>query len=248
MQRLVRFGYVIISTVCKSFVCRLLPLLPDIHSYSSAQPLVPDSMSKRIYIKSTYKRKSSSDQVLNMESVDSPQRTPKASHGNTASDNSISRSGGNVNRSFPGISGAKTMVYGTVLRGAVSDRLDLSEDQRKKISVANDGDIYSVKEIHSVFVDNLKKMGYNEKQIDSIIKGEISYDNKSEDAQESLGQVGERRGNLRRTADGLLPQNVQRGTQREVHRTGEVQEANSTQKAVQDARKVLRNSTGLNKI
>ena len=81
MQRLVRFGYIVISTACKSFVCngvgqyptscnspiaftgisvsvclpvghyqllqvlhpcsRLLPLLPDIHSYSSAKPLVP---------------------------------------------------------------------------------------------------------------------------------------------------------------------------------------------------------------
>ena len=81
MQRLVRFGYIVISTACKSFVCngvgqyptscnspiaftgisvsvclpvgrsqllqvlhpcsRLLPLLPDIHSYPSSQPLIP---------------------------------------------------------------------------------------------------------------------------------------------------------------------------------------------------------------
>lgn len=73
---------------------------------------VPDSVSKRIYIKSAYKRKSSSDQVLNMESDDSPQRTPKASHGNTASDNSISQDSRNVNRQFSEISDAKTIEDG----------------------------------------------------------------------------------------------------------------------------------------
>lgn len=73
---------------------------------------VPDSVSKRIYIKSAYKRKSSSDQVLNMESDDSPQRTPKASHGNTASDNSISQADGNVNRKFSEISDAKVIEDG----------------------------------------------------------------------------------------------------------------------------------------
>lgn len=73
---------------------------------------VPDSVSKRIYIKSAYKRKSSSDQVLNMESDDSPQRTPKASHGNTASKNSISQDSRNVNRQFSEISDAKTIEDG----------------------------------------------------------------------------------------------------------------------------------------
>lgn len=73
---------------------------------------VPDSVSKRIYIKSAYKRKSSSDQVLNMESDDSPQRTPKASHGNTASKNSISQDSRNVNRQFSEISDAQTIEDG----------------------------------------------------------------------------------------------------------------------------------------
>lgn len=73
---------------------------------------VPDSVSKRIYIKSAYKRKSSSDQVLNMESDDSPQRTPKASHGNAASDNSISQDSRNVNRQFSENSDTQTIEEG----------------------------------------------------------------------------------------------------------------------------------------
>ncbi len=60
---------------------------------------VPDSANKRLIIKSAYK-KSSSDQVLNMESKDSPQPTPKASLGYTAFNDSISRNDGGVNRKF----------------------------------------------------------------------------------------------------------------------------------------------------
>ena len=91
---------------------------------------VPDSMSKRIYIKSAYKRKSSSDQVLNMESDDSPQRTPKASHGNTASDNSISRSDANVNRKFSEVSDAK-MIEET------AERLNEVSKPEKRFSLSS---------------------------------------------------------------------------------------------------------------
>ena len=61
---------------------------------------VPDATSKRIFIKSAYKTKSSSDQVLNIESDDSPQLTPEASLGYTASKGSISQPSQNVNSKF----------------------------------------------------------------------------------------------------------------------------------------------------
>ena len=112
-------------------------------------------------------------------------------------------------------------------------RLDMTDAERKAIPVVNDGDVYTRESVRSEFIDNLREMGYNKKQIDTIMKEGVSYDNKSEDEQKSLGQVGKRGGNLGRTIDGLLSQNLQRGTQREVHGNGEVQEADSAEKAGQ---------------
>ena len=112
-------------------------------------------------------------------------------------------------------------------------RLDMTDAERKSIPVVNDGDVYTRESVRSEFIDNLREMGYNKKQIDTIMKEGVSYDNKSEDEQKSLGQVGKRGGNLGRTVDGLLSQNLQRGTQREVHGNGEVQEVDSAEKAGQ---------------
>lgn len=112
-------------------------------------------------------------------------------------------------------------------------RLDMTDAERKAIPVVNDGDVYTRESVRSEFIDNLREMGYNKKQIDTIMKEGVSYDNKSEDEQKSLGQVGKRGGNLGRTVDGLLSQNLQRGTQREVHGNGEVQEVDSAEKAGQ---------------
>lgn len=112
-------------------------------------------------------------------------------------------------------------------------RLDMTDAERKAIPVVNDGDVYTRESVRSEFIDNLREMGYNKKQIDTIMKEGGSYDNKSEDEQKSLGQVGKRGGNLGRTVDGLLSQNLQRGTQREVHGNGEVQEVDSAEKAGQ---------------
>ena len=112
-------------------------------------------------------------------------------------------------------------------------RLDMTDAERKAIPVVNDGDVYTRESVRSEFIDNLREMGYNKKQIDTIMKEGFSYDNKSEDEQKSLGQVGKREGNLGRTVDGLLSQNLQRGAQREVHGNGEVQEVDSAEKAGQ---------------
>ena len=112
-------------------------------------------------------------------------------------------------------------------------RLDMTDAERKAIPVVNDGDVYTRESVRSEFIDNLREMGYNKKQIDTIMKEGVSYDNKSEDEQKSLGQVGKRGGNLGRTVDGLLSQNLQRGAQREVHGNGEVQEVDSAEKAGQ---------------
>ena len=112
-------------------------------------------------------------------------------------------------------------------------RLDMTDAERKAIPVVNDGDVYTRESVRSEFIDNLREMGYNKKQIDTIMKEGVSYDNKSEDEQKSLGQVGKRGENLGRTVDGLLSQNLQRGTQREVHGNGEVQEVDSAEKAGQ---------------
>ncbi len=63
---------------------------------------VPDATAKRIYIKSAYKNSSENAQLLNMESVDSPQPTPEAPNGyySATVNNSISNSSENVNGDF----------------------------------------------------------------------------------------------------------------------------------------------------
>lgn len=92
---------------------------------------VPDSASKRIYIKSAYKKRSNSDQVLNMESDDSPQPTPKASRGYTASSiDSISQKLGDVKKKFSMSEDSKGKTLSDAQREYFADSKVVDDDGR----------------------------------------------------------------------------------------------------------------------
>ncbi len=62
--------------------------------------------------------------------------------------------------------------YGEIEARAAAERLDMSDEQRRESPIANDGNTYSLEDIRSKFVDNLRSMGYTDTQIQEKMNGE----------------------------------------------------------------------------
>ena len=81
--------------------------------------------------------------------------------------------------------------YGELEAKATAERLDMTEDQRRETPIVNDGNAYSLEEIYSKFVDNLRSMGYTDTQI-----------RKEMDGEEANGRGKERESATKRNAKG----------------------------------------------
>lgn len=62
--------------------------------------------------------------------------------------------------------------YGEIEARATAERLYMDVDKRRKSPIVNDGNAYSLEEIYSKFVDNLRSMGYTDTQIKEKINGD----------------------------------------------------------------------------
>ena len=121
--------------------------------------------------------------------------------------------------------------YGETEARSVSKRLGMSEAERKATPIENNGEIFSYKNVFYTTIDNLRAMGYNDKQINGILKDGISYDIEQSDVQEPDDKVGKRRRNDRGEIERLSETDTNRGETGEIYRSGEVSTAGVSEKA-----------------
>lgn len=121
--------------------------------------------------------------------------------------------------------------YGETEARNVSQRLDMTEEERRALPIENNGEVFSYDEVFKKIVDNLKAIGYNKKQIDTILKDGVSYDIEQTNVQESDDEVGKRRRNDRGKAGRLSEADTNRGKTGEIYRFGEVSTTGVSEKA-----------------
>lgn len=121
--------------------------------------------------------------------------------------------------------------YGETEARSVSKRLGMSEAERKATPIENNGEIFSYENVFYATIDNLRAMGYNDKQINGILKDGISYDIEQSDVQEPDDKVGKRRRNDRGEIERLSETDTNRGETGEIYRSGEVSTAGVSEKA-----------------
>ena len=121
--------------------------------------------------------------------------------------------------------------YGETEARNVSQRLDMTEEERRALPIENNGEVFSYDEVFKKIVDNLKAIGYNKKQIDTILKDGVSYDIEQTNVQESDDEVGKRRRNDRGKAGRLSEADTNRGKTGEIYRSGEVSTTGVSEKA-----------------
>jgi hypothetical protein len=116
--------------------------------------------------------------------------------------------------------------YGETEARYVAKRMEMNEEELRKTPIFNDGYVYSVNKIASQFVDNLREIGYNQKQIDEYFeKGLLNETyNQSNDDSRSADQRrswGRSKGNKGPAGS----QNVERRTNERigVYRAGDIQ-------------------------
>lgn len=121
--------------------------------------------------------------------------------------------------------------YGEMEARSVSKRLDMTEAERRAIPIENNGEIFSYENVFDATIDNLRAMGYNEKQIMDIMKKGVSYDIEQTNVQESDDEVGKRRRNDRGETGRLSEADTNRGETGEIYRSGEVSTTGVSEKA-----------------
>lgn len=121
--------------------------------------------------------------------------------------------------------------YGETEARNVSQRLDMTEEERRALPIENNGEVFSYDEVFEKIVDNLKAMGYNKKQIYNILKDGVSYDIEQTDVQTSADEVV-KRGRNDRGETGRLSDADENGRRPgEIYRTGKIPTAGVSESA-----------------
>ena len=121
--------------------------------------------------------------------------------------------------------------YGETEARNVSQRLDMTEEERRALPIENNGEVFSYDEVFKKIVDNLKAIGYNKKQIDTILKEGVSYDIEQTDVQTSADEVVKRRRNDRGKAGRLSDADENGRRPGEIYRTGKIPTAGVSESA-----------------
>lgn len=121
--------------------------------------------------------------------------------------------------------------YGETEARNVSQRLDMTEEERRAVPIENNGEVFSYDEVFEKIVDNLKAIGYNKKQIDTILKEGVSYDIEQTDVQTSADEVVKRRRNDREETGRLSDADENGRRPGEIYRTGKIPTAGVSESA-----------------
>lgn len=121
--------------------------------------------------------------------------------------------------------------YGETEARNVSQRLDMTEEERRAFPIENNGEVFSYDEVFEKIVDNLKSIGYNKKQIDTILKEGVSYDIEQTDVQTSADEVVKRRRNDRGETGRLSDADENGRRPGEIYRTGKIPTAGVSESA-----------------
>lgn len=121
--------------------------------------------------------------------------------------------------------------YGETEARNVSQRLDMTEEERRAVPIENNGEVFSYDEVFEKIVDNLKAMGYNKKQIYNILKDGVSYDIEQTDVQTSADEVVKRRRNDREEIGRLSDADKNGRRPGEIYRTGKIPTAGVSESA-----------------
>lgn len=121
--------------------------------------------------------------------------------------------------------------YGETEARNVSQRLDMTEEERRALPIENNGEVFSYDEVFKKIVDNLKAIGYNKKQIDTILKEGVSYDIEQTDVQTSADEVVKRRRNDRGETARLSDADENGRRPGEIYRTGKIPTAGVSESA-----------------
>ncbi len=121
--------------------------------------------------------------------------------------------------------------YGETEARNVSQRLDMTEEERRALPIENNGEVFSYDEVFKKIVDNLKAIGYNKKQIDTILKEGVSYDIEQTDVQTSADEVVKRRRNDREETGRLSDADENGRRPGEIYRTGKIPTAGVSESA-----------------
>mgnify|MGYP005756550639 CR=1 FL=1 len=121
--------------------------------------------------------------------------------------------------------------YGETEARKVSQRLDMTEEERRALPIENNGEVFSYDEVFKKIVDNLKAIGYNKKQIDTILKEGVSYDIEQTDVQTSADEVVKRRRNDREETGRLSDADENGRRPGEIYRTGKIPTAGVSESA-----------------
>ena len=121
--------------------------------------------------------------------------------------------------------------YGETEARNVSQRLDMTEEERRALPIENNGEVFSYDEVFKKIVDNLKAIGYNKKQIDTILKKGVSYDIEQTDVQTSADEVVKRRRNDREETGRLSDADENGRRPGEIYRTGKIPTAGVSESA-----------------
>ncbi len=121
--------------------------------------------------------------------------------------------------------------YGETEARNVSQRLDMTEEERRALPIENNGEVFSYDEVFEKIVDNLKAIGYNKKQIDTILKEGVSYDIEQTDVQTSADEVVKRRRNDRGETGRLSDADENGRRPGEIYRTGKIPTAGVSESA-----------------
>ena len=121
--------------------------------------------------------------------------------------------------------------YGETEARNVSQRLDMTEEERRALPIENNGEVFSYDEVFEKIVDNLKTIGYNKKQIDTILKEGVSYDIEQTDVQTSADEVVKRRRNDRGETARLSDADENGRRPGEIYRTGKIPTAGVSESA-----------------
>lgn len=121
--------------------------------------------------------------------------------------------------------------YGETEARNVSQRLDMTEEERRDLPIENNGEVFSYDEVFEKIVDNLKAIGYNKKQIDTILKEGVSYDIEQTDVQTSADEVVKRRRNDREETGRLSDADENGRRPGEIYRTGKIPTAGVSESA-----------------
>ena len=107
----------------------------------------------------------------------------------------------------------------------------MTEEERRALPIENNGEVFSYDEVFKKIVDNLKAIGYNKKQIDTILKEGVSYDIEQTDVQTSADEVVKRRRNDRGETGRLSDADENGRRPGEIYRTGKIPTAGVSESA-----------------